>query len=275
MAGNKQLEDHSGEVEKPDGVLTHLSLFSGIGGIDLAAEWAGFKTIGFVEKDVFCQKVLAKHWPGVPIHGDIYQFSKEAVQGTLPQLISAGFPCQPFSDAGPRKGSSDERFLWGEVVRLLKEMEPEWFLGENVAGLLTIDAGLTFGRIIRDLDEAGYCVGWSVIGACDVAAPHERDRVFIIAHSKSKRWIGASPFKTQEPKESPRAPHDDWRDIRFAFTGSCEALVGWGFERPSWFLRDFDGIPDGLDRFRSLGNAVNPYQVYPFLAEIAKAIQGD
>lgn len=161
--------------------LTHLSLFSGIGGIDLAAHHAGFETVAFVENDPFCQKVLRKHWAHVPIFGDIKQFNGEQFRNTT--IISAGFPCQPHSIAGKRKASSDSRDLWGETVRVLLEAKPRWFLGENVTGLLTSERRHFFGRILSDLASLGYRVGWSVYGASEVGACHQRKRVFIIAYS--------------------------------------------------------------------------------------------
>jgi len=162
--------------------LTHLSLFSGIGGIDLAAHWAGFETIQFVERDPFCQRVLTKNFKGVPIHDDIITFDGRPFAGRT-DLISAGFPCQPHSVAGKRLASGDERDLWGEVVRVLGETQPRWFLGENVPGLLSSESGRFFGRVVDDLAALGFSVGWCVYGACDVGAVHRRNRVFIVAYS--------------------------------------------------------------------------------------------
>lgn len=161
--------------------LTHVSLFSGIGGIDLAAHWAGFETIQFVEKDPFCQSVLRKNFPGVPIHDDVRTFDGRLFGDTT--LMSAGFPCQPFSGAGKRQGIADDRYLWPEVARVLCEAKPQWFLGENVRGLLSIDDGRTFGDILADLAHMGYRVGWSCFGADEACeAPHKRDRVFIVGY---------------------------------------------------------------------------------------------
>ena len=161
--------------------MTHLSLFSGVAGIDLAAHWAGFETVQFVERDQFCQKVLAKNFPGVPIHDDVTTFDGSRCRGV--DLVSAGFPCQPHSLAGKRLASGDERDLWSEVVRILGEAKPRWFLGENVPGLLTSESGNFFGRVVDDLAEMGFSVGWCVYGACDVGAIHRRNRVFIVAYS--------------------------------------------------------------------------------------------
>ncbi len=161
--------------------MTHLSLFSGIGGIDLAAHWAGFSTIALVERDEYCQKVLAKNFPSVPIYDDVTTFDGTRYRGRT-DLISAGFPCQPHSLAGSRKASGDERDLWGEVVRILSETRPRWFLGENVPGLFSSESGAFFGRILNDLEQIGYRVGWTMYGASDVGAVHRRNRVFIVAY---------------------------------------------------------------------------------------------
>lgn len=164
--------------------MTHLSLFSGVGGIDLAAHWAGFETIQLVERDPFCQRVLTKNFKGVPIHDDVTTFDGNRCRGV--DLVSAGFPCQPHSLAGKRLASTDERDLWGEVVRILGEAKPRWFLGENVPGLLTSESGRFFGRVVDDLASLGFNVGWCVYGACDVGAVHRRKRVFIVAYAKEQ-----------------------------------------------------------------------------------------
>ncbi len=169
--------------------MTHLSLFSGIGGIDLAAHWAGFKTIQFVERDPFCQRVLTKNFQGVPIHDDVTTFDGRPFAGRT-DLISAGFPCQPHSVAGKRLASGDERDLWGEVVRILGEAKPKWFLGENVPGLFSSESGRFFGRVVDDLAALGFSVGWCCYGACDVGAVHRRNRVFIVAYSQEQLGNG-------------------------------------------------------------------------------------
>jgi len=170
--------------------MTHLSLFSGIGGLDLAAEMAGFKTVGQVEIDDYRNRVLEYHWPNVPRWRDVKDVTAESFErrtgikpGTL-AVLSGGFPCQPFSFAGKRKGEADNRFLWPEMLRVICEIRPRWVVAENVRGILSIDAGRTFGRILSDLAQNGYRVGWLCYGAGDVGAPHKRERVFIVAHSR-------------------------------------------------------------------------------------------
>lgn len=201
--------------------MTHISLFSGIGGIDLAAEWAGFETLECVEINPFCQKVLAKNFPGAKIHSDVTTYHP----GFSPTLISAGFPCQPHSLAGKRKASLDERDLWGEVVRVVGEAQPRWFLGENVPGLLTSERGRFFGRVVDDLAQMGYRVGWGVWGAKDIGAVHKRNRVFIVAyseHSGCGRFAGRTAPQPSRNQQNDRVfMRDDPADVAYS-----EKLLG-------------------------------------------------
>ena len=166
--------------------LTHFSLFSGVGGIDLSAEWAGFHTVGQCEFADYPTRVLEKHWPNVPRWRDVRDVTAQSVRergiGEI-TLLSGGFPCQPHSVAGKRRASADERDLWGEFARIIREIRPKWVLAENVPGLLSSKSGRFFGRVLRDLAEMGYSAGWCVYGADAVGAPHRRDRVFIVAHT--------------------------------------------------------------------------------------------
>lgn len=169
--------------------LEEISLFSGIGGISLAAQWAGIHPIQFCEIDPYCQKVLAKNFPGVPIENDVTKFDGTRFRGRN-TILTAGFPCQPHSVAGSRKASGDDRDLWSEVVRVLSETQSRWFLGENVPGLLSSESGRFFGRVVNDLESLGYRVGWTVYGASDVGASHRRHRIFIVAYSDRPRLEG-------------------------------------------------------------------------------------
>jgi len=162
-------------------ILTHFSLFSGIGGLDLAAEWAGFKTVGQCEFADYPTKILEKHWPDVPRWRDIRDVTTENFRERTGlrtiNIISGGFPCQPFSIAGKRKGKDDDRYLWPEMLRIIKELRPTWVIGENVAGFITM--GLD--NALSDLAAESYEARAFVLPACAVNAPHRRDRVFIVA----------------------------------------------------------------------------------------------
>jgi len=164
--------------------MKHLSLFSGIGGLDLAAEWAGMSTVAFCERDPFCQKVLAKHWPTVPIFGDIHELTSQSLRDRGVEridIISGGFPCQPFSHAGEQRGKEDDRYLWPQMLRVIKECKPAWVVGENVTGIID----LALDDVLVSLEGEGYEVRPIVFPASAVGAWHQRQRVFIVAHTNS------------------------------------------------------------------------------------------
>ena len=158
---------------------THLDLFSGIGGFALACRWVGIKTVQFVEIDEFCQKVLKKNFKGVPIHEDIKSFRADGI--VSPFLLTGGWPCQPFSQAGKRLGKADPRHLWPEMLRITRECRPTWILGENVSGHIKL--GLE--EVLTDLEGEGYDSQVFHIGAVAKDAPHRRMRLWIVAHSNS------------------------------------------------------------------------------------------
>ena len=160
-----------------------LDLFSGIGGFSLAADKFGIKTIAFVEKEPFCQKVLKKHWNDVPIIDDIRKVKGEDYGSAT--IVSGGFPCQPFSVAGKRKGTDDDRYLWDETIRVVAECKPRWFIGENVDGLVNIQNGMVLRQVQDDLEKEGFQVQCLVIPASGVGAWHQRKRIWIIGHNVS------------------------------------------------------------------------------------------
>ena len=164
--------------------MTHLSLFSGIGGLDLAAEWAGIRTVGQCEWAEYPTKVLEKHWPDVPRWKDIRALTGESFYERTGRrtvdIISGGFPCQPFSVAGKRRGKEDDRYLWPEMVRVIKELRPTWIVGENVAGIVR----MALPDILSELEACGYRTRTFLVPACAIGARHRRYRVAIVGYSE-------------------------------------------------------------------------------------------
>ena len=169
--------------------MTHLSLFSGIGGLDLAAEMAGMVTVGQREWADYPTRVLERHWPDVPRWRDIKTLTGESFYEKTGlrtvDVISGGFPCQPFSVAGKRRGAEDDRYLWPEMLRVISELRPAWVVGENVAGLVN----LALDQVYADLENEGYSVQAFIIPACAVDAPHRRDRCSIVAYCNNRQRI--------------------------------------------------------------------------------------
>lgn len=281
-----------------------LDLFSGIGGFSLGLERAGFQTAAFCEINPFCHAVLRKHWPTVPIFGDVRALSAESLSaagiGAI-DLICGGYPCQPFSAAGKRRGEADDRHLWPEMFRLICELRPTWIIGENVAGHITM--GLD--DVLSDLENAGYTARAFVIPACAVGAPHRRERVWIVAHSQgdsARRLSKRTPTEKSGPcqRGASVAHTDGQRELQPK--GSDQEQRGWTGNggtyvadtndvgrsqmvqpvssrqvvegptgaakysrftggRQGWLVepsvgRVADGVPNRVDRIKSLGNGL-------------------
>lgn len=251
--------------------LTHLSLFTGIGGLDLAAEWAGFKTIGQCEMADYPTKVLEKHWPEVERWRDIHELSanefyrRTGVKPGQLTCISGGFPCQPHSVIGSRKAENDDRHLWPEFMRVTRELRPRWVIGENVNGVLST----IHESICTDLEEEGYKVRTFCVPAHAVGAHHERYRVFIVGISESQ-----SGFQTNSEADAYRAKRQTRTDSLFKF-GDCLPGTYWAVHKPP-VCGMADGFPDWLGGYKQFketmtcyGNAVVPQQAYPIFKTIA------
>jgi len=268
--------------------LTHLSLFTGIGGIDLAAEWAGFRTIGQVEQNLYALRVLRNRFGRrIPRWTDIKDLTADNFKRRTgidsPTIITGGFPCQPFSCAGKRRGKEDDRYLWPEMLRVVRELRPDWVLGENVAGIVSME----LEPCCADLEGEGYTVRAFLVPACGVGAWHRRERVFIIGsntryhagsteqecepHIPQKLVTGCTGQLHSEDISNTNSQGLQERNrINFARgpyppTNRC----GWWDVEPT-LGRLAHGVPHRVDRLRCLGNAVVPQQVYPILAGIAQ-----
>lgn len=174
--------------------LKHASLFTGIGGFDLAAQWMGWDNVFQVEIDKWCRKILAKNFPNTRRYEDIKNFNAKKYEGSI-DVISGGFPCQPFSVAGNRRGQEDDRYLWEEMLRIIREVKPTYVVGENVTGII----GMALDTVLLDLENEGYATETYIIPACAKNAWHRRDRVWIIAYADNG---GNSRASRQDEGES-------------------------------------------------------------------------
>ena len=274
-------------------MLTHLSLFSGIGGLDLAAEWAGFTTVGQCEFADYPTKVLEKHWPDVPRWRDVRTLTKESFYERTGlrtvDVISGGFPCQPFSVAGKQNGKGDDRYLWPEMLRVIRELRPRCVVGENVPGIIKIAAG----QVVKDLERAGYHVVVFNFEAAAVGAWHRRSRVFFTGLADVADADG-SGLQGREQPETPDAAEDAGEQPSRVQAGECSEAVydamcsgcagdaRWGKSQEladgrCWAAepdvgRVAHGIPARVDRLKCLGNAVVPQQAYPIFRALKEEL---
>ena len=188
---------------------THIDLFSGIGGFALACRWAGIETIAFCEIEKYAQRVLRKNFPGIRIFEDVRQFP--ATEFREPFLLTGGYPCQPFSQAGKRRGAEDDRHLWPSMFGIIRTSRPTWILAENVAGHVT----LGLDEVLADLESEGYAVQPIIVPACAVDAPHRRDRVWILGNAK-KRRNGRLCGRNENRELQISEPRNASREIAFA-----------------------------------------------------------
>ncbi len=257
--------------------LTVGSLFSGIGGLDLGLERAGMRVVWQSEIDPYACKVLAKHWPEVPNHGDIKRIDWGTVE--LVDVICGGYPCQPFSNAGRRRGTDDPRHLWPWVRDAISKLRPRYAILENVRGHLSL-GGTT---VLGELAEVGYDAEWRVVSASGVGAPHRRDRLIVIAypnsqsqsdepkHESTKQMVANANSSRGEHSDQERSPRSTISQRNEVFqqidpsSGSGRAGKHWLSE--SSVGRVADGVPHRVDRLRGLGNAVVP-QVAEYIGRL-------
>ena len=304
-------------------MLTHIDLFSGIGGFALAAQWAGFKTVAFCEIEPYCQEILKERFGAVAnanardvecgqgerpaiccpenyegtndyiggrsarFFSDIRSFPASDYRGAT--LLTGGFPCQPFSQAGKRRGKEDDRYLWPEMLRVISEARPRWVLGENVAGIVTME----LDRVLSDLEGEGYSCQPLIIPACAVDAKHRRDRVWIVGYAASARCNDSRKHGGGSSSLSPRSEQPS-QDVADAECGERERRSAWigrrngtsadvecpsrrgSSERNVRWLPEPDvgrvahGIPRRVDRLKGLGNAIVPQLAYEIIAGIAE-----
>jgi DNA (cytosine-5)-methyltransferase 1 len=253
--------------------MKHASLFSGIGGFDLAAEWAGWENIFHCEWNSFGQKVLKHHFPNSISYNDITKTDFSIHSGQI-DVLTGGFPCQPYSQAGKRLGKADERHLFPEMLRCIKEVKPRWIIGENVRGLVSWNEGLVFNEVYDDLEREGYEVQSFLIPAASVNAQHQRQRIWFVARQNN----AANPFGFRlegEKTNGNLAGQKRFREynIKALYTGQ-----GGTIESP--ICGENDGLPRTLDRItfpkwriesvKAYGNAIVPqvaYQIFQAINE--------
>lgn len=263
--------------------MNHGSLFSGIGGFDLAAQQCGWNNIFQVEINEFCQKTLEKNFPNTKRYKDVRKLKGKQYRNTI-DVLTGGFPCQPFSVAGKQTGTKDNRYLWPQMLRLIKTIQPTWIVAENVYGLVSNQGGLVLENIITDLEAETYQIQSFVIPASSKNAPHKRHRIWIIAYSSERR----SQLRNKNGREIQNFQKgiQDNREIngqgKKQFTANSKSIRlerdiniqrktqpirsdTWSIQQQrDWLLtepgvcRTNDGVPDRVDRIKALGETIVP-----------------
>lgn len=221
--------------------MKHGSLFSGIGGFDLAAQWMGWENVFHCEWNEFGQKVLKHHFPKSISYNDITKTDFTIHRGEI-DILTGGFPCQPYSVAGKRKGKEDERHLWPEMLRAIREIQPSYVVGENVGGILSWSGGLVFEEVQTDLEAEGYEILTFILPACAVNAPHRRDRVWFVANCSNARveglreseidLYGFNSFANTESKRSPVLPiRNESKHSKYGSNGSNGVIADTNLKR--------------------------------------------
>lgn len=262
-------------------VISHGSLFSGIGGFDLAAQWMGWNNIFQCEKDEWCRKVLAKNFPKTKRFEDIKDFNAKEYNGTI-DVISGGFPCQPFSVAGKRKGKEDDRYLWDEMLRIIGEVQPRFVVGENVTGII----GMALDTVLSDLEAQNYTTETYIIPACGKNAWHKRERVWIVSYSESKRTRELRNKSNEEGTQNSiklsgelcgvfpntngkrGCSRETWEQDAANVRKSSFSKEYWNWDFEPELGRVANGIPKRVDRLRGLGNAIVPQIAYEIFCAI-------
>jgi DNA (cytosine-5)-methyltransferase 1 len=231
--------------------LKVLDLFSGIGGFALGFHMADpkFETVGFVERDEYCQKILALRFPDVPIYNDIKTFDSAQFIGT--DIVCGGFPCQPWSQAGRQKGAKDDRDLWPEMLRIIEAVRPRFVVGENVRGFVNEPLGLK--RSVSDLESVGYESQAFIIPALSVDAKHRRDRCWIISVANTS--ITRPQRRVSGRKDTERK--DQSRYSGCGGTGNRQSEPRWWPVEPN-IQRISHGVPNRVDRLKCIGNSIVP-----------------
>jgi len=227
--------------------MTHIDLFSGIGGFALACRWCELETICFCERDLYCQKILAKHWPDVPIVSDIREF--DGTRYTDVTILTGGPPCQPVSVAGERRGEADDRWLWPEMYRVITEARPRFVLFENVAGV----RNMGLDEVLSDLEASGYATGAAIIPACAIQAQHRRDRCWVLADSIGERQSGSGSLGNAIHS----ATHQKGEAVKLG-----DGSVGQVWSVEPELGRVAHGVPNRMERLTALGNAIVPQLAY-------------